>query len=210
MHPVNFFINTSGQLIPIDFGIMGRLNISDRLFLARLLKAVLDKNFLLVAKLHKEKGMLPNYQSINAFALAVRSISIPILDKKLGQISLGSLLGQLFSLAHRWELDIQPQFLLLQKTMVMAEGIGRQLNPNADMWEIARPMVSRWLSSNAFTSNKFTEVIENLKLISDKLPKFIDQIDSEKKPVINVSLFQKNYLVFIIAIISFVFGSIFF
>ena len=210
MHPGNFFINSSGQLIPIDFGIMGRLNISDRLFLARLLKAILDRDFLLVAKLHKEKGMLPDNQSINAFALAVRSISTPILDKKLGQISLGSLLGQLFSLAHRWELDIQPQFLLLQKTMVMAEGIGRQLNPDADMWEIARPMVTSWLTSNALTNNKFTEIVEDLKIISNKLPKIIDKLDNNKEPVINVSLFQKNSFLLITAIISFVIGSILF
>ena len=209
MHPGNFFINKNGKLVPIDFGIMGRLKIADRLFLARLLQAILKKDYLLVAKLHKEKGMLPENKSIHSFALAIRSISTPILDKTLEQISLGNLLGQLFGLAHKWELNIQPQFLLLQKTMVMAEGIGRQLNPNADMWNIARPMVSDWLKSNTLTNARFNEFLDDFIKIAYKFPKIIEKIENEEKPQIN-SLSQKYYIILFTAIISFVIGSILF
>ena len=118
MHPGNVFIIPNGQIVPVDFGIMGRLKVSDRVFLARLLKSILEHNFLKVAKLHVDKGILPPDKSIESFAQEIRSISTPILNKKLGQISLGNLLGELFSLASKWKLNIQPQFLLLHLLMI--------------------------------------------------------------------------------------------
>ena len=178
MHPGNVFINSKGVIIPVDFGIMGRLHVSDRIFLAQLLKAILDRNFLKVAQLHFDKGILPSNTSIESFSQEIRAISIPLLDKKIGQISLGNLLGELFSLASKWKLNIQPQFLLLQKTIVMAEGIGRQLNPETDMWVMSKPLVNEWLSSTDLKKKFSIEVFSNIKMISKKLPEIIQKFDA--------------------------------
>ncbi len=177
MHPGNIFINNEGKLVPVDFGIMGRLKISDRIFLAKLLKAILDKNFEEVAKLHIDNGMLPANTSVSAFAQAVRSISTPILDKELGQISLGNLLGQLFAMASKWQINIQPQFLLLQKTMVMAEGVGRQISPKTNMWEMSRPLISEWLTSQKFRNEQLQEILSDLVLLAYKVPSIIEKIE---------------------------------
>ena len=177
MHPGNVFINSEGVIIPVDFGIMGRLHVSDRIFLAQLLKAILDRNFLKVAQLHFDKGILPSNTSIESFSQEIRALSIPLLDKKIGQISLGNLLGELFSLASKWKLNIQPQFLLLQKTIVMAEGIGRQLNPETDMWVMSKPLVNEWLSSTDLKKKFSQEVFSNIKMISKKLPEIIHKFD---------------------------------
>ena len=178
MHPGNGFINSQGVIIPVDFGIMGRLHVSDRIFLAQLLKAILDRNFLKVAQLHFDKGILPSNTSIESFSQEIRALSIPLLDKKIGQISLGNLLGELFSLASKWKLNIQPQFLLLQKTIVMAEGIGRQLNPETDMWVMSKPLVNEWLSSTDLKKKFSQEVFSNIKMISKKLPEIINKFDA--------------------------------
>ena len=178
MHPGNVFINSQGVIIPVDFGIMGRLHVSDRIFLAQLLKAILDRNFLKVAQLHFDKGILPSNTSIESFSQEIRALSIPLLDKKIGQISLGNLLGELFSLASKWKLNIQPQFLLLQKTIVMAEGIGRQLNPETDMWVMSKPLVNEWLSSTDLKKKFSQEVFSNIKMISKKLPEIIHKFDA--------------------------------
>ena len=178
MHPGNVFINSKGVIIPVDFGIMGRLHVSDRIFLAQLLKAILDRNFLKVAQLHFDKGILPSSTSIESFSQEIRALSIPLLDKKIGQISLGNLLGELFSLASKWKLNIQPQFLLLQKTIVMAEGIGRQLSPETDMWVMSKPLVNEWLSSTDLKKKFSQEVFSNIKMISKKLPEIIHKFDA--------------------------------
>ena len=178
MHPGNVFINSEGVIIPVDFGIMGRLHVSDRIFLAQLLKAILDRNFLKVAQLHFDKGILPSNTYIESFSQEIRALSIPLLDKKIGQISLGNLLGELFSLASKWKLNIQPQFLLLQKTIVMAEGIGRQLNPETDMWVMSKPLVNEWLSSTDLKKKFSQEVFSNIKMISKKLPEIIHKFDN--------------------------------
>ncbi len=204
MHPGNVFILPDGKIAPVDFGIMGRLQVSDRIFLARLLKSILEHNFLKVAKLHSDKGILPTGSSIESFAQEIRSLSTPILNKKLGQISLGTLLGELFSLASKWRLKIQPQFLLLQKTMVMAEGIGRQLNPETDMWVMSKPLVNDWLSSNDLKKKFIEEVYTDLKMTSKKLPELIYKIDLilDHKNEDSVTTLSKSFKVFLFAFIT--------
>jgi len=204
MHPGNVFILPNGKIAPVDFGIMGRLQVSDRIFLARLLKSILEHNFLKVAQLHSDKGILPTGSSIESFAQEIRSLSTPILNKKLGQISLGTLLGELFGLASKWRLKIQPQFLLLQKTMVMAEGIGRQLNPETDMWVMSKPLVNDWLSSNDLKKKFIEEVYMDLKMTSKKLPELIHKIDLilDHKNQDNVTTLSKSLKVFLFAFIT--------
>ena len=208
MHPGNVFINPNGKIVPVDFGIMGRLKVSDRVFLARLLKSILENNFLKVAQLHFDKGILPPDKSIESFAQEIRSISTPILNKKLGQISLGNLLGELFSLASKWRLNIQPQFLLLQKTMVMAEGIGRQLNPDTDMWVMSKPLVNDWLYSTDLKIKYAEEIYMDINMAGKKIPEIIDKLDllvnnksSNNENIfkpLNVSIFAFTILMIII------------
>jgi len=210
MHPGNVFISPSGQIVPVDFGIMGRLQVSDRIFLARLLQSILEQNFLKVAQLHFDQGILPSDSSIETFAQEIRSLSTPILNKKLGQISLGTLLGELFGLASKWKLNIQPQFLLLQKTMVMAEGIGRQLNPETDMWVMSKPLVNDWLSSNGLKKRYVEELYMGLKMTSKKLPELIYKIDlildnknESNEPTLLIPL--KIFLLAFIVVITIIF-----
>ena len=210
MHPGNVFINPNGKIVPVDFGIMGRLKVSDRVFLARLLKSILEHNFLKVAQLHFDKGILPPDKSIESFAQEIRSISTPILNKKLGQISLGNLLGELFSLASKWKLNIQPQFLLLQKTMVMAEGIGRQLNPDTDMWVMSKPLVNDWLYSTDLKIKYAEEIYMDINMAGKKIPEIIDKLDllvnnksSNNENIfkpLNVSIFAFTILMIIIVL----------
>ncbi len=144
MHPGNIFIRGDGVLVPIDFGIMGHLSVTDRLFLAQLLSAILDRDYAKVAQLHRGAGMIPLTVNLADFAQAIRAAVEPIMDKPMGGVSLGAVLGQIFGLAQRYDVEVQPQFTLLQKTMVMAEGVGRQLNPDANMWPIARDLAAEW------------------------------------------------------------------
>jgi len=197
MHPGNVFVTSKSVIVPVDFGIMGRLNVSDRIFLARLLKSILDRDFLKVAQLHFDKGILPANASIESFAQEIRSISLPLLDKTIGQISLGKLLGELFGLASKWELTIQPQFLLLQKTMVMAEGLGRQLSPETDMWVMARPMVIEWLSSSEIKVKQFDEIISDIKFAGKRLPEILNRIDTfyETQGTLNKNRSPKTFII---------------
>ena len=197
MHPGNVFVTPESLIVPVDFGIMGRLKVSDRIFLAMLLKSILDRDFLKVAQLHYDKGILPPSASIESFAQEIRSISLPLLDKKLGQISLGNLLGELFSLASKWKLTIQPQFLLLQKTMVMAEGLGRQLSPETDMWIMSRPMVIDWLSSPELKVKQIDEIINDIKFAGKRLPEILNKIDTfyETQDIINKNKSPKTFII---------------
>ena len=137
MHPGNIFIDKKGKLIPIDFGIMGRLNSKDRQFLALLLTYLLDKNYKKVVEIHSEANMLGSDVSHEQLALAIRAISTPILNKPIGDISLAKLLGQILGLSKLYNIEIQSQFSLLQKTMLMAEGTARGLSPETNKNEVA-------------------------------------------------------------------------
>ncbi|MGH6981005.1 MAG: 2-polyprenylphenol 6-hydroxylase, partial [Stellaceae bacterium] len=130
MHPGNLFIDPDGALVAVDFGIMGRLDRASRFYLADMLVAFLNRDYRRVAEVHFEAGYVPRSQSLDNFAQAARAIGEPIFGRPLAEISLGRLLAQLFEVTEQFEMETQPQLLLLQKTMVLIEGIGRQLDPN--------------------------------------------------------------------------------
>lgn len=141
IHPGNMFVNTSGEIISVDFGIMGRLDIQTRKYLAEILLAFLNRDYSLVAKIYSRAGWIPSNQSVASFGQACCAIAEPILDKPLCEISIGAFLGQLLEIAKNFEIEPQPQLFLLQKTMLTAEGISRQLCPNINMWAIARSFI---------------------------------------------------------------------
>ncbi len=176
MHPGNIFVTDAGILVPIDFGIMGQLGFSDRLFLARLLTAILQRDYDRVAQLHYDAGMLNETVSLAAFAQNLRSVADPVLGKPLGAISLGLVLGQILQISTRFDISVQPQFNLLQKTMIMAEGVARSLNPQANMWHYAEPLAAEWMASEDTFKAQARQLVSDLRQLYHRLPVLLDQL----------------------------------
>ena len=177
MHPGNIFIDDKSNLIPIDFGIMGRLQNNDRQFLALLLTYLLDKKYSKVVQIHDEAGMLGNDVPHDQLAQAIRAISTPILNKPIGDISVAKLMGQIFGLSKSYNIEIQSQFSLLQKTMLMSEGIARQLRPEINMWELSRPLIDKWINETNDPFNIIEEWFHKNKKVILKIPEIINNLD---------------------------------
>ena len=177
MHPGNILIDKEGALIPIDFGIMGRLSNKDRQFLALLLTYLLNKNYRKVVEIHDEANMLGKDVSHDHLSQAIRAISTPLLNKPIGEVSLAKLLGQILSLSKKFNIEVQPQFTLLQKTMLMAEGTTRQINPNINMWELSRPLIDKWITDTHDPFKVLEEWFHKNKIALLKIPEIIGKID---------------------------------
>ena len=178
MHPGNLFVAADGAVIAVDFGIMGRLDRATRYYLADMLTGFLAGDYRRVAEVHFEAGYVPANQSLDAFALACRSIGEPILGRPLHEISLARLLAQLFQIAETFAMETQPQLLLLQKTMLVAEGVGRMLDPSVNMWELARPMIEAWVRDHRGPEAQLRQGVGDLAAIARRLPELI--ADAEK------------------------------
>ena len=163
--------------MPIDFGIMGHLAPDDRLFLGRLMIAILDRDYDEVAKLHADAGMIGQDVPLHLFSQNIRAVVEPLLGKSLGDVSLGQIMGQILRISKRFDIEVQPQFTLLQKTIVMAEGVARQLNPQADMWELSKPLAAEWISAQANPEKLLKDAGQNLKRFLILLPKWLDQLE---------------------------------
>jgi ubiquinone biosynthesis protein len=148
MHPGNLFIDDQGRLVAVDFGIMGRLDAGMRRFMAGTLAGFLQRDYARVAALHYEFAFVPPQHSIETFAQALRAIGEPIFGRSARDVSIARLLGQLFETTRRFDMQAQPQLVLLQKTMVVVEGVCRSLDPDFDIWDAARPVAERWVSEN--------------------------------------------------------------
>ncbi|HYG85313.1 MAG TPA: 2-polyprenylphenol 6-hydroxylase [Azospirillum sp.] len=148
LHPGNLFVVEDGNIAAVDFGIMGRLDRATRYYLADMLIGFLTGDYRRVALVHFEAGYVPAHQSIELFTQACRAIGEPLQNKPLNEISVGRLLAQLFAVTEQFQMETQPQLLLLQKSMLTAEGVGRILNPNINMWELARPLIEEWMREN--------------------------------------------------------------
>ncbi len=169
MHPGNLFVDAKGRIALVDFGITGRMDMKNRAFLARVLDAFLREDYYTAAKIHFDEGIVPHKYQVENFALACRSIAKPIVGKPLKEISLARLLAQLFKVSRDFEMVLQPQLLLLQKNMMMMEGIGISLNPNANMWEIVSPMVKDWARKNVtrrgYLKRRLNDTLESMHSI---------------------------------------------
>jgi len=176
MHPGNLFIDAQGRLAAVDFGIMGRLDAGMRRFMAGTLAGFLRRDYRAVAALHYEFGFVPPHHSLETFAQALRAIGEPIFGKSARDVSIARLLGQLFETTRRFEMQAQPQLVLLQKTMVVVEGVCRGLDPDFDIWEAARPVAERWMQDNMGPEAALTRAGETLgalgKLAQD-LPQLV-------------------------------------
>ncbi|WP_085907873.1 2-polyprenylphenol 6-hydroxylase [Kiloniella majae] len=177
-HPGNMFVGDDGRIVAVDFGIMGRIDKSTRHFLADMLIALLKQDYLQLAKAHVVAGMIPPNQKIETFAQALRSVCQPIMGKDLSDFSFARLLGQMLHLAESFDMTIQPHLLLLQKNMVMAEGVSRGLEENLNLWSISQPLVEEWIIENrgpeAIVKESVTTLVDSLKT----LPKLVHNLEA--------------------------------
>ena len=176
LHPGNIFVNQLGKIIVVDFGIMGRLNLDDRKFLAKLFNFLLNKQFYEIAKLHQENGMLEKGTDLYKLTQEIRILATPILNKPIGDISMGNLFGEILALSRKFNIKIQAKFCLLQKSMIMAEGIARQINPKANIWQSTEPMMEQWINDNMKYDFLF-EKINNRSLFPKELVEIFQKID---------------------------------
>jgi ubiquinone biosynthesis protein len=148
MHPGNLFVDNAGRLVAVDFGIMGRLGVRDRRFLAEILYGFITRNYLRVAEVHFEAGYVPPHHSVENFAQAIRAIGEPIHNRTAQEISMAKLLTLLFEVTALFDMETRPELLLLQKTMVVVEGVARSFDPKLDIWTTAEPVVREWIERN--------------------------------------------------------------
>ena len=159
MHPGNILVADDGRYIALDFGIMGTLNDVDKEYLARNFLAFFRRDYREVARAHIESGWVPKDTPIDEFETAIRAVCEPIFDKPLKEISFGRTLLSLFQMARRFGVIIQPQLIMLQKTLLNIEGLGRDLDPSLDLWKTARPYLERWMSEQL----GWRSVVQNVK-----------------------------------------------
>jgi ubiquinone biosynthesis protein len=146
MHPGNIFVSPSGQYIALDFGIMGTLEERDKQYLAQNFIAFFRRDYKRVAQAHVDAGWVPAGTRVDEFESAIRAVCEPIFDKPLKDISFGKTLLRLFQTASRFQMEVQPQLVLLQKTLLNIEGLGRDLDPELDLWKTAKPFLERWMN----------------------------------------------------------------
>src|SRR5262249_33827644 len=159
-HPGNLFVDDDGQLVAVDFGIMGRLGPKERRFLAEILYGFITRDYHRTAEIHFEAGYVPRHHSIESFAQAMRAMGEPIHNRKAEEISMAKLLTLLFEVTALFDMRTRPELLLLQKTMVVAEGVARSLDPQLDMWKTAEPVVREWIERHLGATGRLENAAE--------------------------------------------------
>jgi len=174
MHPGNIFVDPDRpedpRYIAVDFGIMGSLSASDQRYLAENFAAFFNRDYRRVAELHVDSGWVDRDTRVDEFEAAIRSVCEPMFQRPLAEISFGYLLLRLFQTARAFNMEVQPQLLLLEKTFIHIEGIGRQLYPQLDLWTTAKPFIERWLSEQLGFSALLKGMKQNLPYIAERLP----------------------------------------
>jgi ubiquinone biosynthesis protein len=178
LHPGNMFVGTDGAIVVVDFGIMGRLDRATRFFLADMLIGFLSGDYRRVAEVHFAAGYVPPRRSVDAFTQACRSIGEPILGRPLQEISIARLLAQLFEITEQFEMETQPQLLLLQKTMVVIEGVGRRLDPEINIWTLARPLIEGWMRDNRGPEASARLGLETLVDLAERVPRLVRSLET--------------------------------
>jgi ubiquinone biosynthesis protein len=194
MHPGNIFINTHPPhdpgYISVDFGIMGTLTREDQRYLAGNFLAFFKRDYKRVAELHIESGWVPTNTRVDELEAAIRTVCEPIFEKPLSEISFGQTLVRLFQVAQRFDMEVQPQLILLQKTLLNIEGMGRQLYPELNLWETAKPFLIKWMKKHIGIKGFAKRVIEHSPKLSEKLPELPDLI----MEILENKRYQDRYL----------------
>jgi ubiquinone biosynthesis protein len=170
MHPGNIFVDLPAKYIAIDFGIVGSLSLSDQHYLAENFLAFFNRDYRKVAEMHVESGWVPRGTRIEEFESAIRSVCEPIFEKPLKDISFGQLLLRLFQTARRFDMRVQPQLVLLQKTLLNIEGLGRQLYPELDLWQTAKPFLEQWFQERMGPKAKISKLLKQFPEFAQQFP----------------------------------------
>ncbi|KTD42713.1 ubiquinone biosynthesis regulatory protein kinase UbiB [Legionella parisiensis] len=174
MHPGNIFVSYKNpkdpQYICIDFGIMGTLNDNDKRYLAENLLAFFNRDYRRVAELHVESGWVARDTRVDEFESSIRTVCEPIFERPLKDISFAQVVLRLFQVARRFHMEVQPQLVLLQKTLLAVEGLGRQLYPDLDLWATAKPFLEKWVRDQIGPKAFFTQLKKNLPFFAEQLP----------------------------------------
>lgn len=197
MHPGNIFVSTenpqSPQYIAIDFGIVGTLNRDDKRYLAENFIAFFNRDYRKVAELHVDSGWVPSDTDIDDFEVSIRTVCEPIFQKPLAEISFSNVLLQLFNTARRFNMVVQPQLVLLQKTLLYIEGLGRQLYPQLDLWQTAKPFLENWMKEQIGVKAMYKKIYSNLPYWSEKLPELPDLVYDSLKQIKQLPELQKQH-----------------
>ena len=177
MHQGNLFVDKQGNIIPVDFGIMGRLDKNNRKFLAEILYGFIQRDYVKVAEVHFQAGLVPQNASKDEFAQALRSVGEPIFGQSIKDISGGNLLAQLFEITEKFNMPTQTPLLLLQKTMVVVEGVARKLYPETNIWQVSRPVLEDWLKDMKSPKSTLDTAINTSAEILKRVPDFPDLMD---------------------------------
>ncbi len=177
MHQGNLFVDKRGNIIPVDFGIMGRLDKNNRKFLAEILYGFIQRDYVKVAEVHFQAGLVPQDASKEEFAQALRSVGEPIFGQSIKDISGGNLLAQLFEITEKFNMPTQTPLLILQKTMVVVEGVSRKLYPETNIWEVSRPVLEDWLKNIKSPKSTLDTAINTSAEIIKRIPDFPDLMD---------------------------------
>jgi len=177
MHQGNLFVTANGDIVAIDFGIMGRIDRRARMWLAEILYGLITGNYKRVAEIHFEAQYVPSHHNVEEFATALRAVGEPMRGKPVRELSVGGMLDGLFAITRDFDMQTQPHLLLLQKTMVMVEGVATALDPDINLWETSGPYVKEWLRSELGPEAKAADaLIENWRILQ-RLPGLVKRIE---------------------------------
>lgn len=197
MHPGNIFVSRGHPenplFIGIDYGIVGTLNKEDKRYLAENFIAFFNRDYRKVAELHVDSGWVPADTNIADLEMAIRTVCEPIFQKPLEDISFGNILLQLFNTARRFNMVVQPQLVLLQKTLLYVEGLGRQLYPQLDLWKTAKPFLENWMKEQIGPRAMLNKVYQNLPFWSEKLPEIPDLLYDGMKQLKRIPIEQQKH-----------------
>ncbi|MEQ1753970.1 MAG: 2-polyprenylphenol 6-hydroxylase [Micropepsaceae bacterium] len=169
MHPGNLFVDGNGKIVVVDFGIMGRLDKTSRRFMAETLAGFLARDYRRVAEVHLAIGFVPPRHTVEDFAQALRAIGEPIFGRPASNMSMANLLSQLFEVTRLFDMEMQPQLVMLQKTMVVVEGVSRQLDPDHSIWDAARPVIEKWMIDSIGPQARLQDAADGLTALGRAL-----------------------------------------
>jgi ubiquinone biosynthesis protein len=180
MHQGNLFVEPDGTVVAVDFGIVGRLGTPEKRYLAEILHGLINRDYLRTAQMHFDAGYVPPHQDVAVFAQAMRAIGEPIHGRPASEISMADLLKQLFDYTEVFEMETRTELILLQKSMVIVEGVSRELNPNLNMWTAAEPIAKEWVEEHYGVLNRLREAGESAGLMGKVLtdaPRALEQAE---------------------------------
>lgn len=181
MHQGNLFVDAGGRIVAVDFGIMGRLGPSERRYLAEILHGFITRNYRRVAEVHFEAGYVPSDQDLETFAQALRAVGEPLHGIPAREIAMSKLLNQLFETTELFAMQTRPELILLQKTMVVVEGVARSLDPDLDMWKVSEPVVGAWIARNLGPLGQIETALgaaRDVLSLAPRLPKLVDDLEA--------------------------------